>query len=217
MSPDRFLPETPMRLVLAALAAVALTGVGVAVWLWLAPGSDARLAACRDGAATVGADIGGAFTLTAHDGRTMTERDLITRPTLIYFGYTFCPDFCPVDVANMAEARRLLAERGIAVNAAFISVDPRRDTVDVLRAFVGNIDPDLVGLTGTPEQVREAARAWRVYYATPQGTDGPFYLVDHSTFTYLMAPGIGFLDFFRHGTDPVSMADRVACYAQALQ
>jgi protein SCO1/2 len=217
MSRGSPLPETAMRLILAALAAVVLGAAGVAAWLWLAPGGDARLAACRDGAATVGADIGGAFTLTAHDGRTMTERDVITRPTLLYFGYSFCPDFCPVDVANMAEARRLLAEQGIAVDAVFISVDPKRDTPAVLQSFVGNIDPDLLALTGTPEQVREAARAWRVYYATPQGTDQPFYLVDHSTFTYLMAPRVGFLDFFRHGTDPAAMAERVACYARALK
>lgn len=205
-----------MRLVLPTIAAVAAVGAGLVGWLWLAPGADPRLEACRAGGASVGADIGGAFTLTAQDGRTVTQADLFTRPTLLYFGYTFCPDFCPADVAIMAETRALLAERGITVNTAFVSVDPGRDTPEVLAAFAGNIDPALVGLTGTPEQIAEAARAWRVYFAFPQGTDDPFYLVDHSTFTYLMAPGGGFLDFFRHGTDPEAMADRVACYARAL-
>lgn len=205
-----------MRLLLPALAAVIAIGAGATGWLWLMPRGDARLAACRQGAATVGAEIGGRFTLTAHDGRTMTEADLFTRPTLVYFGFTFCPDFCPADVAVMAEASDLLAARGIAVNTAFISVDPGRDTPEVLEAFVTNIDPGMIGLTGTPEQIAEAARAWRVYYSVPQAPDNPFYLVDHSTFTYLMAPGGRFLDFFRHGTDPETMADRVACYARAL-
>lgn len=203
------------RLAVALVAAAVAVGAGMA-WTMLGQPADARLAACRAGGSTVGASIGGDFTLTAHDGRAMTASDLITRPTLMYFGYTFCPDFCPADVAIMAEARRLLAERGIDVNAAFVSVDPGRDTPDVLRAFVENIDPSMVGLTGTPEQVAAAARAWRVYHATPNGTADPFYLVDHSTFTYLMAPGVGFLDFFRHGTDPAEMADRVSCYAAAL-
>jgi protein SCO1/2 len=205
-----------MRLVLPAVAAIVAVGAGVAAWLWLAPGGDARLASCREGAATVGAEIGGRFTLTAPDGRTMTEADVFTRPTLLYFGYTFCPDFCPTDVAIMAETRALLAEQGIAINTAFVSVDPRRDTPEVLDAFATNIDPALLALTGTPEQIADAARAWRVYYSVPQGTDDPFYLVDHSTFTYLVAPGGQFLDFFRHGTDPETMADRVGCYARAL-
>ena len=204
-----------MRPLIPAFAAVAVLGAGALGWLWFASG-DSRYAACREGAASVGADIGGPFTLMAHDGRTVTEADVFTRPTLIYFGYTFCPDFCPTDVAIMAEARALLAERGIAVNTVFVSVDPGRDTPEVLAAFTSNVDPEMLGLSGTPEQIAAATRAFRVYYAYPQGTDEPFYLVDHSTFTYLMAPGGGFLDFFRHGTDPEAMAERVGCYAEAL-
>jgi protein SCO1/2 len=116
----------------------------------------------------------------------------------------------------MAEAKALLEQRNIDINTAFVSVDPARDTPEVLRSFVTNLDPDMVGLTGTDQQVAEAARNWRVYYAIAGDPEDPYYLVDHSTFTYLMAPGVGFLDFFRHATDPEEMADRVACYADAL-
>ena len=202
-------------LVLAAGAAAVLAAVGGG-WLLLSPSPDARFAACREGGATVGADIGGPFTLTAQDGRNVTEADVIIRPTLVYFGYTFCPDFCPADVAIMAEARAMLARRGVEVTTVFVSVDPKRDTPERVGAFVTNVDPEMIGLTGTPEQVAAAAKAYRVYYATPNGTDDPYYVVDHSTFTYLMAPGVGFLDFFRHATDPAAMADRVACYADAM-
>lgn len=204
-------------LVIATAAAVTLGLAAAAIWFALTPDPDSRLAACRAGGGGAGvADIGGAFTLTAHDGRTMTEADVITGPTLMYFGYSFCPDFCPMDLAIMAEAADVLAERGQSVQLAFISVDPARDTPEALAPFVENIHPDLIGLTGTEAQVNAAARAWRVYHAMAGDPDDPFYLVDHSTFTYLMAPEVGFLDFFNSGTDPAAMADSIACYIDAL-
>jgi protein SCO1/2 len=206
-----------MRPLSLAFATIVAAGAGFATWWVIAPDEDERLAACRgESGGVVGADIGGDFTLTAHDGRVMTAEALIDRPTLLYFGYTFCPDFCPTDAAYMAEAKALLAQRNIAINTAFVSVDPARDTPDVLRRFVTNLDPDMIGLTGTAEQIAEAARNWRVYYSIAGDRDDPYYLVDHSTFTYLMAPEIGFLDFFRHATDPAQIAERVACYADAL-
>jgi protein SCO1/2 len=133
----------------------------------------------------------------------------------VYFGYTFCPDFCPTDAAAMAAAADLLAERGVDVNLAFVTIDPARDTPAVVGAFAASLHPRMVGLTGSPEAVAAAARAYRAYYAKA-GDDPEHYLMDHSTFTYLMAPGTGFLDFFRHGASPADIADRVACYAAAL-
>jgi protein SCO1/2 len=206
-----------MKVIGFAIVCLSLAlGGALGWWLW-SPAQDERLAACRaTGGGTVGADIGGAFTLTSHAGRTITDEDLLGRPTLMYFGYTFCPDFCPIDVANMVNARDMLAEKGIEANMAFITVDPARDTQEVLTGFVENLHPDLVGLRGTPEQTAEAAREWRVYYAIAGDRTDPYYLVDHSTFTYLMGPDGAFLDFFRHGTAPAAIADRVACYADAL-
>lgn len=210
-------PEQLMKIVNFAVVVAVIAAGGVAGWWLFAPSADDRLAACRlDGSSTVGADIGGDFTLTDHRGQRVTAESLIDRPTLMYFGYTFCPDFCPIDAANMGYAKDILDQRGIDVNLAFISVDPARDTQTVLAGFVDNLHPEMVGLTGTPEEVAEAARAWRVYYAVAGDQSDPYYLVDHSTFTYLMAPGVGFLDFFRHGTQPEDMADRVACYADVL-
>ena len=116
----------------------------------------------------------------------------------------------------MAEAQRLLAERGVDVNTAFVTIDPARDTQAVVQSFVRNLSEDMVGLTGAPDEIADAARAYRVYYAKA-GDDPDYYLMDHSTFTYLMAPGVGLLDFFRHATPPEEIAARVACYAEALE
>jgi protein SCO1/2 len=115
----------------------------------------------------------------------------------------------------MAEAQRLLAERGVEINTAFVSIDPERDTPEVVEAFARNLSDDMVGLTGSRADVEAAALAYRVYHAKV-GDDPEYYLMDHSTFTYLMAPEAGLLDFFRHATPPEEIADRVACYVEAL-
>lgn len=201
------------RIVLIAAASLAAAALGVGLWLSFGRGDD--LAACREGGSIVGADIGGPFELVSSEGGTVTAETLIDRPTLLYFGYTHCPDFCPLDAVNMAEARALLAERGVDVNAAFITVDPARDTPERLAAFTEAIDPELVGLTGDPQAIDQAAREYKVYYARA-GDDPEFYMMDHSTFTYLVFPDQGFVDFFRHDTPPARIADRVACYAEAL-
>lgn len=202
------------RAVVIASAAVIAAGLGAGAWFALAPGD--ALAECREGGAVVGAEIGGPFTLTRGDGARVTDADVIDRPTLVYFGYTHCPDFCPMDASVMAAATDLLAEQGVAVNSVFITIDPARDTPEKLASFAAAMHPAMVGLSGSDEDVAAAARAYRVYYAKA-GDDPEYYLMDHSTFTYLMAPGAGFLDFFRHGTPPADMAARVACYASALR
>jgi protein SCO1/2 len=115
----------------------------------------------------------------------------------------------------MARATDLLAERGIAVRPVFVTIDPARDTETVVGEFAANFHPDMVGLTGSDADIAAAARAWRVYYAR-QGDDPAYYLMDHSTFTYLVHPERGFIDFFRHGETPDAIAERVACYAGLL-
>lgn len=144
----------------------------------------------------------------------MTDSQVFTKPSLVYFGYTFCPDVCPLDNARNAEAVDLLKERGIDVTPVFISIDPERDTPEVMRDFTDNLHPAMIGLTGSMEQVKAASQAYRTYFKK-QDTGDDYYLVDHSTFTYLVLPGVGFVDFFRRETTPAEMADRVACFAKA--
>lgn len=174
-------------------------------------------AQCRATTVAGGAKIGGPFTLMDENGATRTDADVITGPTLIYFGYTFCPDVCPLDTARNAEAIEILESRGRMVTPVFISIDPERDTPDVLQAFTGNLHPRMIGLTGTPEQVKAASQAYRTYYQKQQPEAGSedYYLIDHSTFTYLMLPEVGFAEFFRRDLTPEQVADGVQCFLDA--
>lgn len=166
-------------------------------------------AQCRS--STVAGDLGGAFELVNGQGETVTDKQLITEPTLIYFGYTFCPDVCPLDVSRNAEAIEILEERGQSVTPVFISIDPERDTPEVVAEYAEIMHPRMIGLTGTPEQVKVASQAYRTYYKAHDAVDDE-YLVDHSTFSYLVLPEIGFVDFFRRELTPEDMADKIGCF-----
>ncbi|MDQ2103101.1 SCO family protein [Azospirillum isscasi] len=152
--------------------------------------------------------IGGPFTLTDHTGRTVTDADYRGKYLLVNFGYTYCPDVCPTELGTIARTLDLLGQQADKVQPLFISIDPERDTVAHLKDYVALFHPRLVGLTGTPEQVKAAAKAYRVYYAkAPQEGGKPGdYLMDHSSFLYLMGPDGRFLGVYPGGTS----ADRVA-------
>lgn len=152
--------------------------------------------------------IGGPFTLTDQDGRTVTDADYRGKYLLVYFGYTYCPDVCPTELGAMARAVDLLGVQGEKVQPLLISVDPERDTVAHLKEYVPLFHPRLVGLTGTPEQVKAVAKAYRVYYAKAPLKDGrpDEYMMDHSSFIYLMGPDGRFLGVYPAGTT----ADRLA-------
>ena len=140
-----------------------------------------------------GADIGGPFTLIDQKGASVSDADVIDRPSLIYFGYTFCPDVCPVDVQVMADAVELLAERGIEVRPVFITIDPARDTVAELAVYAEAMHPEMIALTGTDEQIKKAADAYKVFYTREDAADSAAeYLMQHSAFTYLMLPRYGY-------------------------
>jgi protein SCO1/2 len=203
-----------MTRVFALLAAAAvIVGLAIGGFIALRGGGD-RFADCRDGAVGGTAAIGGPFALTDAAGGRVTDVEAIVKPTLVYFGYTFCPDFCPTDLSRNALAAENLAERGIDVGQVFITIDPERDTRNVVREYTAAIDPDLLGLTGTPEEIAAAAAAYKVYYR--KAGEDEYYMMDHSTFTYLMAPGVGFLDVYRSDASPEAVADSVACFAARL-
>ncbi|MCL4067744.1 SCO family protein [Pseudomonas sp. GX19020] len=193
----------------AAGLLAALIG-GTAGYLFFAGQSNADpLAQCREGNVG-GADIGGPFTLLDKTGTEVTDKEVITRPTLVYFGYTFCPDVCPFDMSRNAEALDLLKDVGRDVGLVFVTVDPGRDTPQVVGDYAEAFSETAIGLTGTPEQIDAAAKAYRVYYNHQPATDD-FYMVDHSAFTYLMLPGIGFADFYRRDATPEQIAKGVGC------
>lgn len=201
----------------AIIAAVAVaSGLGAAAWFALAPdaGGD-RFADCRATRVASAGEIGGPFTLTAHTGVRMTEAEVIDRPALLYFGYTYCPDVCPVDTVRNADAVDILEEQGIELRPVFITIDPARDDVESMALYVGNIHPRMIGLTGTEEEIRAVAKAYRVY-RSKQGDDAEDYLMDHSTYAYLTAPGEGVLEFFRRDDSPEDVAKRAACFIGKL-
>ena len=207
-----------MTRTIAIAAAVALAALlGAVAWITLRADPNDKFAECRSGqVAGGGADIGGPFTLVSETGETVTENEVIDRPALIYFGYTFCPDVCPLDVARNAQAVDILEERGHMVKPVFISIDPERDTPQAVADFTENMHPRMLGLTGSPDQVRAASQAYRTFYqAQDHDEDDEFYLVDHSTMTYLTLPEAGFVGFFRRDTPPEEMADRVQCFVEA--
>lgn len=202
-----------MRPLYVYLASGALTVLVVVLWLLTVfKSDDDRYAQCRTSQIAGGAgQIGGPFELLNAKGETVTDKQVITEPSLIYFGYTFCPDVCPLDMSRNADAVDLLAEQGKSVTPVFISIDPERDTPEVVGDFAANIHDKAIGLTGSPEQVKAASQAYRTYYkAHPE--QGEFYTVDHSTFSYLVLPGYGFVDYFRHEESAEAVAKRAACF-----
>jgi protein SCO1/2 len=157
-----------------------------------------------------GAEIGGPFVLTDQTGARVTSAALIDGPTLIYFGYTFCPDICPVDVALMASAVDLLAARGFEVTPIFITIDPARDTPEALAYYAVAMHPKMVALTGSEAEIRAVADAYKVYYERVDLADSAAgYLMNHTTFTYFVMPD-GTRTLFRNGFPPEEMAGEVA-------
>ncbi len=165
----------------AILAAVALLLLlsGVAVWVFGAP-------APMQEAAT----IGGPFTLTDGAGKLVTDQSFRGKFMLVYFGYTFCPDVCPTTLNDVAQAVDKLGPVANRLQPLFITVDPARDTPDVIRQYAAAFSPKLDGLTGTNEQIATVAKEYRVYYKKHVTGPSPAdYTMDHSSILYVMDPG----------------------------
>jgi protein SCO1 len=147
-------------------------------------------------------------------GTTVTETDVFTKPTILYFGYTFCPDVCPFDAARNADAADILAERGDDVQTVFISVDPERDTPERMAEFTDYMHPDMIGLTGSLEQVRAASAG--LQDILPQAGRRRRVLPRRSLDLHLPhLPEVGFVEFYRREVTPEEMADSVACFVDA--
>lgn len=198
-----------------AIGAAVVAVVFLAVVGWFAFGGaspDDQFAQCRS--SSVAGDLGGPFELVNGLGETVTDIDVITEPTLIYFGYTYCPDVCPMDVDRNAQAIEILEERGQSVTPVFITIDPERDTPEVVKEFAEVMHPKMIGLTGSPEQIKAASQTFRTYYKAHPAVDGE-YLVDHTTQSYLVMPEVGFVDFFRREVTPDDLADKIGCFVDA--
>ncbi len=152
-------------------------------------------------------DVGGPFSLTDHHGQPVTDADFADRIKLIYFGFTFCPDVCPTQLTVMTTALEDMGEAADTVVPLLISVDPERDTPEALKAYVEHFHPSLVGLTGTPEEIKAVADAYYVaYYKVEDSDTAADYLMDHTSIVYVMSPSNEYLAHFTHATTPDEMA-----------
>lgn len=155
--------------------------------------------------------IGGAFELVDNNGATVTDKTFHGKFMLVYFGYTYCPDVCPMDLQIMADSLRYLTPEQLdQVTPVFVTVDPERDTVEVMSEYIKFFHEKLVGLTGTLEQIDSIKKAYKVYAA--KADDSADYLVDHTAYTYFMDKDGEFLQHFNHGEDPEAMAAKMATF-----
>lgn len=156
--------------------------------------------------------IGGPFNLTDHSGKAVTEKSWPGQHLLVVFGYTFCPDVCPTELQAVAVALDALGDKAPGIQPIFITIDPDRDTPAILADYVAAFHPRLVGLSGSDEAVRAAARAYRVYFAKGKADADGEYFMDHSSFTYLIGLDGGYRTHFGPNTAPEEMAKKIAAF-----
>lgn len=169
------------------------------------------------GADPLAGRFGGPFTLTAHDGRRLSDTDFRGRFMLVYFGYTTCEDLCPLDLAVIEAALKELGPAADIVQPLFVTVDPARDTVPVMAAYVANFHPRLIGLTGSEPEIAAVARAYKVHRrkVRPAAGGPEAYIVDHGSLTYLMGPDGQFRTLVPHKTEAAAMAAVLRRYLPA--
>ncbi|MRX49823.1 SCO family protein [Paracoccus sp. S-4012] len=200
-----------MLIIAAGISALLLLAIG---GLWMAQrNAGDQFASCRQGAVAGGFEqFGGPFTLTSETGERVTEAQVFDKPSLLYFGYTFCPDVCPMDAARNGVAVDVLADGGHDVRPVMITVDPKRDTPEVMRDFTDAMHPEMLGLTGSEEEIAAVNQLWRNYYRSHDDGSDPYYLVDHMTNTYLILPEQGTVEYFGRDVTPEAMAESTACF-----
>ena len=182
---------------------------GAAGYLLTAPATTVTRLPSQAGSGTP--EIGGAFELLDQTGQTRTQADFAGRHMLVYFGYTYCPDVCPTSLSIMSQALDLLeSETGSLedrVVPVFVTVDPARDDVTAMAAYAEHFHSRLVALTGSDEQIAAAAKAYRVYYRRAEDPSASEYLMDHSSFIYLMGPDGTYVSHFAHNASPQEIAE----------
>jgi cytochrome oxidase Cu insertion factor (SCO1/SenC/PrrC family) len=192
------LSDVRVRLLVLAVAALAM---GALTALAVLPAARERVFG-PGGLPTVGrALVGGPFSLVDQDGRRVTDADFRGRYMLVYFGFTFCPDVCPAALQLMAAAIDKAGAKGERITPIFITVDPARDTPELLKPYVGSFHSRFLGLTGTAAEIATVQRAYRVYSRRVEDTSAPGgYTMDHTLIIYLMGPDGSYVSHFTSNT-----------------
>jgi protein SCO1/2 len=154
-----------------------------------------------------GADYAKDFSLPDTSGKTRTLQDFRGKAVVVFFGYTQCPDVCPTTMAEIAQAKKLLGPDGDKVQAVFITIDPERDTPELLKAYAANFGPDFVALRGSPEQTAETAKDFKIYYKKVEGKAPGSYTMDHSAASFVFDPKGRLRLYTRYGTGAQALAD----------
>src|SRR5262249_42636237 len=196
--------DLPRRFVLIAVLFAGFVILGAGAFLALSLHETPRGAA----GTLLASAIGGPFRLVDQDGKTVTDGDLKGKWSLIYFGYTHCPDACPTALNDISIALSELGANRDTVRPVFITVDPERDTPEALKSYCTSFDAPILALTGTPEQVGKAAKGYRVYYAKHPESGGD-YSMDHSSVIYVMDPDGRFTASFTHESTPEQISERL--------
>lgn len=148
------------------------------------------------------------------DGKPRSLKDFAGKAVIVFFGYTQCPDVCPTTLGEIAQAKQLLGADGDKVQGVLVTVDPERDTPEILKAYVGNFGPDFVALRGTPEQTAAVAKDFKVYYKKVDNKGGS-YLMDHSAASYIYDPQGRLRLYARYGSGPQALADDLKLLLQS--
>jgi protein SCO1 len=170
------------------------------------------LAACSDpkpafsGIDITGADYATGFSLTDHNGQPRTLADFKGKAVVVFFGFTQCPDVCPTSLAEMAEAKRLLGPDGERLQGLFISIDPERDTPEIMKAYMDSFDPGFLALYAAPGDLPELAKSYRIYYKKVEGKTPTSYTMDHSAGSYVYDPRGNIRLYHRYGTGAQALA-----------
>ena len=162
-----------------------------------------------------GANYARDFALTDHNGQLRKLKDFAGKVVVLFFGYTQCPDVCPTVMADLAEAKNMLGKDGARVQGLFVSVDPQRDTAQVLKAYMQNFDPTFLALTTTPESLAAVARDYKVYYRKVEGQTPTSYSVDHSAGSYVYDPQGRLRLYVSYGTSAALLAQDIAVLLSA--
>ena len=195
------MPRSKISLVVLALVTLSLIGLGSALLLR----GDAQIRSQSSGTPLVG----GPFEMVNQDGQTVTDADFRGSHMLIFFGFTYCPDVCPLTLEIIGAALDELGPMSDQVQPVFVSVDPERDTPEVLADYLSHFGDNIVGLTGSADQVSDMLAAYRVYAAKTGDVASEDYLMDHSTIIYLMAPDGSFKSHFSQFASPQDLAGQI--------
>ncbi|MCS0494309.1 SCO family protein [Ancylobacter sp. MQZ15Z-1] len=191
------------RVLILLVAFVIGAAAVVAGTLALLPNSNSTVAAQTT--------IGGPFELVDEDGQKVTQESYLGEPMLVFFGFTHCPDICPTTLFEMSQVFDALGEDARKINGLFITVDPERDTPEVMKSYLGSFHPSIQGLSGTPEQIAAVTKAYRVYYKKVPTQDGD-YTMDHTAIVYLMGKDGEFIAPFNLKRSPQDAAAELRRY-----